>query len=109
MWEGEACRGFGRTVPSIYMCSSTLIYFTIYRINTYSTSTNLHDAVGSSATDSMSMSLDGQRTAGHPVFPLKRRQQTAARGGVYDGLRLVWADIDTDIREDRNIRHQFIA
>lgn len=29
-----------------------------------------------------SMSLDGQRTAGHPVFPLKRRQQTPACGGV---------------------------
>ena len=36
----------------IFMCSSTLLYFSIYKVSTYSTSTNLHDSVGSPITDS---------------------------------------------------------
>lgn len=78
-WIGRrVCCRFGRTVWSIYMCSSTLILFTIYKVNTYSTSTNLHDSVGSPITD---CKWDGQREkgerVGHPgsVCSFKRRQQ----------------------------------
>lgn len=64
----------------IYMCSSTF-FFRVIIYSKYSTSTNLHDTVASSATDWERVCRwpGRQRESGgevaQPVFPLKRRQQ----------------------------------